>query len=377
MQKTGVTNLPLHHGKAPLWLFKRMVKLGGEITSIIIEEYGTKEFVKRISNPYFFQSLGCVLGFDWHSSGLTTTLTGALKVAINPHSQDLGLFIAGGKGKASMKTQMEIETASEELNISSKNEEKIKNASILSAKVDNSLIQDNYQLYHHTVFITEGSSWAVVQQGMNTQSKYARRYHWLSYDLNDFINEPHSNRNSGIYCTKKEKNTLDLTSKQSSETRKTSLDLAKEKPKRITRLLNSVFENQKSILDFGNEKKLNLPKHHWIKNMDLRNKKSIEKALKISNELQPKDYEELIKIKGFGPKTLRALSLISQVIYGTEASWKDPAKFSFAHGGKDGIPYPVNRNLYDNNINFLKQTIEEARLGNTDKEKMLKRLKEE
>ena len=376
MLKTGIANLPLHHGKAPPWLFKRMVKLGSEITNIIITEYGTREFLKRISDPFFFQSFGCVLGFDWHSSGLTTTLTGALKQGIN--NSETGLFIAGGKGRTSKKTIDELHVAAEKFNLKTKREEEIKNTSRITAKVDNSLIQDNYQLYHHTLFVDEKGNWAVVQQGMNSKLRYARRYHWLSFETDDFVNEPHSKKN-GIISSKIENSVMNLTSKQSSETRKTSLDLAKEKPERINRLFLKIFERQKTLFEYSKEsiKELNMPRTHFIKNMNRKDSELLRKAIKKSYEIQPSDYEELIKIKGFGPKTIRSLALISQLIYGTEISWKDPARFSFAHGGKDGIPYPVNKGLMDKNTEFLKSIVEEAKLGNTEKEKMLKRLKEE
>ena len=362
MRKTGITNLPLHHGKAPRWLFNRMVSLGREITKFIIEEFGPEEFLKRISNPYFFQSFGCVLGFDWHSSGLTTTLTGALKQGINDYAESFGLFIAGGKGRTSRKTIEELGFGVEKLNLNTKTQEELEIASKITAKVDNSLIQDNYQLYHHTIFITK-RSWVVVQQGMNSTTKYARRYHWSSFETSDFIQEPHSGLNNAIITTKKEQEVLDLTSRKSYETRKTSLDLAREKPNHTIKLLTRIIERQKTLSEYFNDriKVLTMPRNHYIRNMAKKDAELLKKAIEKSYEIQPKNYEELILIKGFGPKTIRSLALISQIIYGTECSWKDPAIFSFAHGGKDGIPYPVDKKLMDHNIEFLKQVIEEVK----------------
>ncbi|MFZ5954951.1 MAG: DUF763 domain-containing protein [Nanoarchaeota archaeon] len=361
--KTGQVDLPLHPGKAPRWLFSRMVKLSKPISEILIMEYGRDEFLKRISNPYFFQSLGCVLGFDWHSSGLTTTLTGALKQAFN--EQELGIKIAGGKGKTSRKTPDEIQNIGDKFGIS---DEKIRNLikySKLSAKVDNNLIQDSYNLYHHTFFLSEKSTWAIVQQGMNG-NKYARRYHWLSNQIKNFVEEPHS----AIISDKHEQSVMDLTSNESKETRKTTLDIIKENPIHLKKYENKKIRlnhEQKQLFEF---EKFTMPRRHEIFQVDLGNFKALETAY----ENQPKDYEELIMTKGMGGKTIRALSLISSIIYGTQLSWKDPAKFSYAHGGKDGIPYPVNRNLYDKDIEILNQALKDAKLGQKEKLSALKRL---
>lgn len=374
MKRTGLANLPLHNGKAPAWLFKRMTKLGYEITKIIVDEYGAKEFLSRMSNPYFFQSLGCVLGFDWHSSGLTTTLTGALKFSINKKAEELGLFIAGGKGKTSLKTKEDILKFSDEFNIRNSKINSLINASITTAKVDNSLIQDNYSLYHHVVIVDEKGNWTIVQQGLNKNNNYARRYHWLSFETKSFIDEPHSKEN-GIIGFKEKKLILNLTSKKSEETRKTSLDLAKDYKSTI-RLIES--NRQESLLRFidPNFKELNMPRNHFIKDMNFRNLKGLKDVMKKAYELQPSNYEELIKIRGFGPKTLRSLALISKIIYGTEIDWHDPTEYSFAHGGKDGIPYPVNKRLMDKNIEFLKSIIEETNIENNQKLKMVRRLKD-
>ncbi|MGB9748491.1 MAG: DUF763 domain-containing protein [Candidatus Woesearchaeota archaeon] len=376
MQRTGVVNLPLHPGKCPKWLFPRMARLGKEITAFIVFEFGQEEFLSRIANPFFFQSLGCILGFDWHSSGLTTTVTAALKKSINEHSQELGLFCAGGKGSASKKTLEDIETAVENFNLSSKKEQELKKASRLSAKVDNSMVQDGFQLYHHSFFISENGSWSVVQQGLNENSLYARRYHWLSFKVESFVEEPHSGIHSKILL----ENVMDLTSKESRENRAVSLDLARENPFHLKGIFNRFFENQKTLGDFSSKEESRLrsslrcgftmQSNHLIPKM-------IEKdyeTLKRVYEIQPKDYESFLMIKGIGPKTIRALALISQLVYGAETSWQDPAKFSYAHGGKDKIPYPVDKEMMDDNTKLLREALKQAKLGDFEKRDALRRL---
>ncbi len=375
MIRSGVANLPLHPGKCPRWLFPRMKKLGSAITKIIVEEYGAEEYIRRLSNPFFFQAFGCIMGFDWHSSGLTTTVCGALKEALN--SEEYGIIVAGGKGKASKKTPEEIVKAGEKFSISTKKIEKLQYASRTSAKVDNSLIQDGFQLYHHNFFLAENGSWCIIQQGMNLNNKYARRYHWLS-GFESFVEEPHSAICSDI----RKEEVLDMTSRQSRDARKTSLDLAKEKPGQIIGLFEKIYSEQssgqKTLSEYFGFPAMNftmpnlaMPKHHFIPRMNKLNYETLKKAY----EFQPQSYEELISIKGLGAKTVRALALISEVIYGSELSWKDPAKFSFAHGGKDGIPYPVDRALMDENTEFLKQAVEQAKLGNKEKINAVRRLR--
>ncbi|MEM2121971.1 MAG: DUF763 domain-containing protein [Candidatus Woesearchaeota archaeon] len=372
MQKTGFVNLPLHSGKCPKWLFPRMVKLGKEIASFIVFEYGQDEFLKRISNPFFFQSLGCVLGFDWHSSGLTTTVTGALKKALNENYNELGLFCAGGKGLASRKAKDEIKDAVEKFNLNSKKEELLLKASKLSAKVDNCLLQDGFQLYHHSIFISENGSWTVVQQGLNENLSYARRYHWLSFKVESFVEEPHSGIHSHVFLEK----VLDLTSKESKENRNVSLDLAKENPSHLRGIFKCVFEKQKTLNSFifkeekCSEKNFTMQKNHLIPKMKERDYETLKRVY----EIQPENYESFLMIKGVGAKTIRALALIAQLIYGVEASWEDPAKFSYAHGGKDKIPYPVDKELMDENTDLLREALKQAKIGDFEKRNALKRL---
>jgi hypothetical protein len=363
MKKTGTANLPLHPGKCPKWLFPRMVFMSREISKFIIYEYGENEFLKRISDPYFFQSLGNVVGFDWHSSGLTTTLCGALKAGLSP---DFGIVALGGKGRASKNTPLEIQKACDDFGISTQKSENLVYASRMSAKVDNALVQDGFQLYHHSFFLSESGNYAVVQQGMNPIERYARRYHWL-FGFPCFVEEPHS----GICADKKEENVLDLTSKESRECRKTSVDLSKEKPEKIFRLCRNLSSDQHSIMEYTGEfRRISMPASHLIPQMKERDLATLKKAY----EIQPESYEKLVSIKGFGAKAVRALALISEIIYGSETSWKDPAKYSFAHGGKDGIPYPVNRELMDENSELLRDAIKSAKSGDLEKRNALYRL---
>ncbi len=341
--KTGVADLPLHYGRCPRWLFGRMKKLGKAVTEIIVYEFGKDEFLKRISDPFFFQSFACVLGFDWHSSGVTTTVTGALKEGLK--YGELGIVILGGKGKASRKTPQEIEKLENIFSLSSSKIEKLKNASKLSAKVDNSALQDGFQLYHHSFFVSEDGKWSVIQQGMNPEIHYARRYHWLSEKVKSFVVEPHL----AICCDTKGK-ALNMIAKESEECRKSSVDLIKDNPNNLKKYL---------LLDRKHE-------------IDLKNFRGLNNAY----EFQPKNYEQLILVKGMGPKSIRALALLSKLIYGKEPSWKDPVKFSFAHGGKDGYPYPVNRKTYDESIVILKTAVENAKIGNKEKIFAIKRLKD-
>ena len=368
MQRKGVANLPLHGGHAPRWLFNRMVKLAGAITDVVVDEYGPNEFINRISNPYWFQAFSCVLGFDWHSSGTTTTTLGALKSSIKP--EEHGIYLSGGKGAASRKTPDGIERAGNIFNLRSSSVESMINSSRLSAKIDNSCIQDGYNLYVHDFFITEKGDWAVVQQGMNTETKLARRYHWMSESFNDFLSDPHT----GISCDNVSKETLNMASKQSKEAQKISVDLINDNPVHLRDYFKRKDQNQLKLSDFNVDDgvSFSLPKHHAILDMDLSD--SEYEVLKNAWEIQPENYEELILLKGIGPKKIRALALISDLVFGEPASWRDPVKYSFTHGGKDGFPYPVDRDVYDNSISMVRDAVYQSRLDKKDKMQSFKRL---
>jgi uncharacterized protein len=353
MRQTGIANLPLHGGKAPAWLFQRMVRLGREIVRLIVEDQGPRELLVRISDPYWFQSLGCVLGFDWHSSGVTTTVCGALKEGLRGMERELGLVIAGGKGATSRKTPGEIIAAGERYELA-RDPDELVHLSRLTAKIDNNAVQDGFQLYHHNFFFTLDGAWAVVQQGMS--ERYARRYHWHSEAVQEITIEPHA----AICSSVKKESVLNLVAAESVPTQNVMTELSHETPEKIVRELNLM-------------KTLSLPKRHEVAVSDLR-PESIEKVLLKTYEAQAENFEALLGMPGVGAKTLRALALISEVTYGTAASWKDPAKFSFAHGGKDGHPYPVNRKVYDQSIEILRKSLERARIERTEKENALKRL---
>jgi len=351
--KTGIAHLPLHYGKAPPWLFDRMVKLSREITIAIVTDFGSEEMLRRLSHPYWFQAFGCILGFDWHSSGVTTTLCGALKEGIKGLERDLGLFIAGGKGRTSRRTPSEIEVWGEKVSL---NPAPLVYASRMSAKVDSSAVQDGYQLYHHTFLFTPSGSWTVIQQGMNEVTRYARRYHWLGEAVSSFVNEPHS-----AILSEAKGQALNLVAQESNPARTTIADIAtQQKP-------HDILANLKRL------KTLNLPSHHPIGVHDL-HPDSLSKILLSTYERQPHDFEQLLGLSGVGPKTIRALSLISELVYGVAPSYRDPARYSFAHGGKDGIPYPVDRKTYDQSIELLKKAIHKTKLGIREKNETLNRL---
>lgn len=367
LKRTGVAKLPLHYGRAPRWLVSRMVKLAGHIVTVIVDEYGYDEFLQRISDPFWFQALGCVLGYDWHSSGVTTVLTGVLKGAIKV--EEHGLAVCGGKGRVSRQAPQEISQVGESFGFSIEDINRLKYASRMSAKVDNTAIQAGYPLYHHAFFIAENKKWAVIQQGMNEKDRTARRYHWLSDNVENFVVEPHD----AVVGEMKREVALDMTAKESIECQKTSTDIAKEEPKKVMRMLKSIRPTfQKSLQEWMPTIKkkeyvidvLSLPRNlNW-------------KVMKRAYDFQPKNYEQLLGIRGIGPATVRGLALISELIYGNPPSWKDPVKYSFAYGGKDGVPHPVNRDAMDESIQILKGAIENAKIGKKDKLKSLMKLKQ-
>lgn len=351
--KTGVAHLPLHAGKAPRWLFHRMTRLARGITATVIEEYGPLEMLRRLSDPYWFQAFGCVLGFDWHSSGLTTTVGGALKEGVHGLEKELGFFVGGGKGGASRKTPREIRDYCEKTNLPA---EKFVYASRISAKVDSAALQDGYELYHHNFFLTAGGEWCIVQQGMNDETRYARRYHWLGEELWEFVCEPHK-----AICTEVKGKALNMVARESADSREVSTMLSRGHP-------------EKFLKEFEGPVSLDLPARHGIDiDRDIRSG-YLKKILLKTYEKQPPDFETLLSMEGVGPKTIRALSLVGEIIYGKRPSFRDPARFSYAHGGKDGIPYPVDRALYDRSIEILRRGLKKSAVDLTEKNKALKRL---
>ncbi|MGQ9529879.1 MAG: DUF763 domain-containing protein [Candidatus Bathycorpusculaceae bacterium] len=370
MQRTGVAKLPLHYGKAPKWLVVRMQKLAKEIVTIIVDEYGSGEFLKRLSDPFWFQALGCVLGYDWHSSGVTTVVTGVLKQAAIP--EDHGIAVCGGKGKISRQTPLEIERVGEKFGFSTSTTENLRYASKMSAKVDNTAIQAGYQLYHHAFFVAEDGKWAVIQQGMCPQDRTARRYHWLSEKIQNFVNEPHS----AILGDARREIALNMTAKESEGCRKASVDIAKEPPRKIMRLIMSIRPAyQKSLQEWLPKTAETAWREYPIDVLSM--PANINwKALQEAYEFQPSNYEELLGFKGVGPATVRGLALIAELIYGEKPCWKDPVKYSFAYGGKDSVPHPVDRKAMDESIRILQQAIEEAKIGEKEKVHSLQRLRQ-
>ncbi len=353
MRRSGIANLPLHYGKAPRWLFNKMVELSEKIVELILLEQGSGQLLRKLSDPYWFQAFGCVLGFDWHSSGLTTTALGALKVALSKRNGELGLFIAGGKGKQALKTPEEIDYISDRFSL---NGDFLKYVSRIVAKVDNVALQDGYTLYHHTIIFTKNNDWCVIQQGLNDSNGYARRYHWLKEKLSSFVIEPHT----AICSNRRESSVLDLTAKSSEKTQNALVDFLSNETHVIEKELNFVS-------------KLKLPRRHFILPEDL-NSKRVKRAILTASEKKPENFEQLLSLRGVGEKTLRALALVSELIYSAPASIEDPARFSFAHGGKDGHPFPVDKTVYNNTIETLKEVISKVKVGESDKNKMFKRL---
>lgn len=351
--RTGYAHLPLHSGKAPAWLFSRMVRLSREVLGHIVAEYGSEEVLRRLSDPFWFQSFGCVLGFDWHSSGVTTTVCGAVKEAVRGHQADFGFYVAGGKGKTSRLTPAEVTSTCETLG---RDPASLVHASRLAAKVDNSAVQDGYQLYQHTFLFLPDGRWCVVQQGMNDQNQMARRYHWLSEGLRSFVEEPHA----AVCCDERGQPVLNLVAGESDDVRRRSVELA---------------AHPRDVLDAtGRTPLLAMPRRHSVLESEDVNPRYLEKILVKTYEQQPATYEALLEIEGVGPKTLRALALASELIYGTPLSMRDPARFSFAHGGKDGFPYPVDRKVYENTISVLKTALERGTIDRSEKVQALKRL---
>jgi len=344
-----------------------MRKLAKEIANIMIEEKGPTAFIERLSDPYWFQAFGCVLAYDWHSSGVTTVVTGILKTALTP--EEHGIAVCGGKGKTSKKTPTDIHEAGQKFGFSEETTEKLVYSSKMSAKVDNTAIQAGYQLYHHAFLVTCDEKWAVIQQGMSSQDNSARRYHWLSENVTDFVVEP-ENAIVGI----KKPNTLNMVAKTSQASRRASVDLSKEPTRKLMNLIEAANKplNQTSLRNWlpanddpwqQTSSRLSMPRNiSW-------------ETLSRVYEFQPRNYEELLSVKGVGPATVRGLALVAELIYGEKPSWEDPVKFSFAYGGKDGVPYPVDRKAMDESIQILQESVQQAKIGDEEKLKSLKRLR--
>jgi len=349
MKRSGTADLPLHGGYVPIWLAERMAKLGLAIVQNILLDYGKDDLLRRLSDPFWFQSMGAVMGMDWHSSGITTSVMGALNRAVNPHSKELGIYICGGKGKYSRQTPDELLRISDKTGLDGNY---LVRCSKLSAKVDNTAIQDGFQLYTHNFILSDTGKWTVIQQGMSDVSSTARRYHWHSDSLTSFVDDPHTSiygKNTGLI--------LNMADKQADSSRKGIMQIAGEKPEYMLKEIS----------------KLVLPSHHDVKAKDV-DLKRLGAVLWLAHEKNPSDFEDLLLLQGLGPRTLQSLVLVSEVIHGTPSRFKDPARFSFAHGGKDGHPFPVPTKVYDETIATLQNAVYKAKLGQTETTEAIKRL---
>lgn len=364
----GIATFTLDYGRCPTWLFERMTRLARIITISLIDKFGPEEMVKRLADPVWFQSFGSILAFDWNASGLTTTTLGALKAALFGLEKDLGIFIAGGKGKTSRKTPDQIVEKSALANIDQKKTKKMVYLSRLTAKVDTALIQDEFQIYHHNFIFTKTGHWTVIQQGMNTIFKKARRYHWYSEIINDPTIEPHQGIQSEIVLPK----VLNLTTKKSLSNRKGIIEIATDKKTlqyEVKRLIKKTNEREHQLT------LLNLSNRDFYTEKDVNETFTPRLEQSINQIIQKPiaDFTDVLMTEKVGPKTIRALSLITELITGAKPSFEDPVRYTFAFGGKDGIPYPVNKKNYDQTIEVIEKAIKKSTLGYFEKEAALKR----
>lgn len=342
MKRSGTADLPLHGGRVPQWLAERMTKLGTAITETIIYHYGSSAFLSRLSDPFWFQALGAVMGMDWHSSGITTSVMGALKRGLGPHADELGIYICGGRGRVSRNTPQELRSIAERRGFDG---EALVRASRLTARVDNNAIADGFQIYLHSFILASNGEWAVVQQGLNDRSGMARRYHWHSAALNDFVAEPHTGivgENQGLI--------MNLVHVQAKPAQSALLEIAREKPETT----------------LAAARHLRMPDHHDVRaqNIDL---KRLGAVLAVAYDRDLRQFAELLLLESLGPRTLQSLALIAEVVHGVPSRFSDPARFSFAHGGKDRHPFPVPLKTYDESLNFLRTSLDKAKLGGRDK----------
>ena len=349
--------------------------LGTLITESLVENFGPEEVLVRLSDPLWFQSFGAVMGMDWHSSGITTSVMYALKRGLNPRAKELGIYVCGGRGKYSRMTPDELlQIAGQE----GLNGDELVRDSKLVAKVDNNAVQDGFQLYQHNFILTRSGQWAVVQQGMNAAQKKARRYHWCSSDLRSFVEEPHTavvGENRGKI--------LNLTDTAADKARDSILEMSHEEPERLIKEITQIGKPASEIILLQNgqpslfpelqPRSIEMPAHHEVLAQDV-DLKRLGGVLATAYESQPKDFESLLLTPGLGPRTLQSLALVSEVIYGTPSRFTDPARFSFAHGGKDGHPFPVPLKIYDESIRILRDSIEKSKLGYKDKSDCIRRL---
>jgi hypothetical protein len=377
-QRTGSADLPLHGGRVPPWLSARMAKLGRVIVEAIAHHYGADEVLRRLAHPFWFQSFGAVMGMDWHSSGITTSVMGALKRGLQPVQDELGLYVCGGKGMQSRETPHELVRIGDRLGLDAA---PLERASRLVAKVDSAAVQDGFDLYLHTFVVTTSGSWCVVQQGMNETRREARRYHWLSEGMRTFLDSPHAaieGKSKGAI--------VNLADARAARNRQAELELVHAGPQRtidtLRRLQDRGGDRGNAALDLfatlepERERALphlRMPAHHEVRASDV-DLRRLHAALAAAADRGPQDFTDLLLTPGIGARTVASLALVAEVLYGAPSRFADPARFAFAHGGKDGHPFPVPTRVYDETIRVLKRAVEQAKLGNDERIAAIRRL---
>jgi hypothetical protein len=342
MKRSGIADLPLHGGRVPQWLAERMTRLGTAITEVIVQDYGASAFLSRLSDPFWFQALGAVMGMDWHSSGITTSVMGALKRGIGPRAAELGIYVCGGRGRFSRNTPQELRVLADARGFDG---EALVRASRLTARIDNNAIADGFQIYLHSFVVAASGEWAVVQQGLNDRSGMARRYHWHSATVRDFVAEPHT-----AIVGEHQGTIMNLVDIHAQPARSALLEIAREKP----------------ATTLATARRLRMPDHHEVRSSDI-DLKRLGGVLAVAYERDLRQFAELLLLENLGPRTLQSLALIAEVVHGAPTRFSDPARFSFAHGGKDGHPFPVPLKTYDKALDFLRVSLDAARLGDREK----------
>jgi uncharacterized protein len=367
-RKAGSADLPLHSGHVPKWLADRMTRLGAVMSEAIVHHYGRDELLRRLAHPFWFQSFGAVMGMDWHSSGITTSVIGALKRGLSPLSKELGIHVCGGRGRYSRQTPQELVSIGERVGFDGS---ALANASRLVAKVDSAAIQDGFGLYLHGFIVTDDGKWAVVQQGMNDVRRQARRYHWLSEDLKSFVDEPHTGIDGIGQGT-----IVNLTDRRAHASRRAQIELLDSMgPDGIARKFLAMVESETkpAVSPQPLLPHLVMPEHHDVRSKDVVLGR-LHGSLAAAAERGPEDFPDLLLTPGVGPRTVEALAMVAEVVHGTPCRFNDPARFSFAHGGKDRHPYPVPLRVYDQTIKVLKSAVQKAKLGQQEELFALKRL---
>jgi hypothetical protein len=377
-QRSGSASLPLHSGHVPAWLSGRMAQLGRVIVEAIVLEYGRAELLRRLAHPFWFQSFGAVMGMDWHSSGITTSVVGALKRGLAPIQRELGIYVCGGKGLKARRTPAELAAVGDSTGIDA---QALATSSRLVAKIDAAAVQDGFDLYLHAFFVSIEGAWCVVQQGMNETLKEARRYHWQSENLDGFFDSPHSGiegRNVGVI--------VNLADARAQRSRLASLELARTNPDRTLVVLRRWRDARNLALPLfpeldaappepaaSSQPHLDLPHHHEIRATDV-SLKRLHATLAAAAEREPRDFAELLLQPGVGARTVAALAFVAEIVHGAPSRFSDPARFAFAHGGKDGHPFPVPLEVYDATLGVLKRAVERAHLGSSEALAALRRL---